>query len=107
MKWGGAARRGHPELIASRPTPCCFAPFTGTLSDANSDGVHDTITTAATSQSWSLDAMGNFASQTTDGTAVSRTHNKQNEITAVGSARTQKRCQDPIPESGPDTWYVV
>src|SRR5439155_6168277 len=42
--------------------------------------------TAATSQSWSLDVMGNFASQTTDGTAVSRTHNKQNEISTVGSA---------------------
>jgi YD repeat-containing protein len=36
------------------------------------------------SQSWATDAVGNFASVTTDGTPVSRTHNRQNELTAVG-----------------------
>src|SRR5438876_5371846 len=30
--------------------------------------------------------MGNFKSETTNGTTVTRTHNKQNELTAVGSA---------------------
>jgi RHS repeat-associated protein len=58
----------------------------GTLSASVSGGPLDTVATASASQSWSLDVMGNFASQTTNGTAVSRTHNKQNEITAVGSA---------------------
>jgi hypothetical protein len=36
--------------------------------------------------SWSLDAEGNFASTTTDGgSAVNRTHNTLNEVTAVGA----------------------
>src|SRR5713226_8038883 len=55
----------------------------GTLSASISGGPLDTVTTAVTSQSWSLDVMGNFKSQTTNGTLVSRTHNKQNEITEV------------------------
>jgi len=58
----------------------------GTLSASTQGGPLDTITTAAASQSWSLDVMGNFKSQTTNGTQVSRTHNMQNEVTAVGSA---------------------
>jgi RHS repeat-associated protein len=58
----------------------------GTLSASVVGGPLDTISSSSTSQSWSLDVMGNFASQTTNGTAVSRTHNKQNEITTVGSA---------------------
>jgi len=29
--------------------------------------------------------MGNFSSVTTDGTAVNRTHNQQNEVTGVGA----------------------
>jgi RHS repeat-associated protein len=43
---------------------------------------------ASRSQSWDFDALGNFDSQTTDGTAQTRTHNKQNEITAVSGATT-------------------
>jgi RHS repeat-associated protein len=39
-------------------------------------------------QSWDLDALGNFDSQTTDGTGQTRTHNKQNEITSVQNATT-------------------
>jgi RHS repeat-associated protein len=36
---------------------------------------------------WSLDPVGNFSSTTTDGgAAVNRTHNKQNEVTQVGTA---------------------
>src|SRR5262249_53700735 len=58
----------------------------GTLSDANSDGVPDTVTTASRTQGWSLDALGNWGTLTTDGTAVNRTHDKQNEATAVGGA---------------------
>lgn len=44
------------------------------------------MTTASRSQAWSFDPLGNWSSLTTDGTAVSRTHNKQNQVTAVGSA---------------------
>ena len=43
---------------------------------------------ATRSQSWDFDALGNFDGQTTDGTAQTRSHNKQNEITAVGGATT-------------------
>jgi RHS repeat-associated protein len=42
---------------------------------------------ASRSQDWDYDALGNFDSVTTDGgSAVTRTHNKQNEITAVSGA---------------------
>src|SRR5262249_20396759 len=58
----------------------------GTLTDANSDGVLDTVTTASRSQSWAFDPQGNPTSQTTNGTADSRTNNKQNQATAVGSS---------------------
>jgi YD repeat-containing protein len=58
----------------------------GALSDTNSDGVPDTVSTASRSQSWNFDAVGNWSSVTTDGTAQSRTHNQQNEVTAAGSA---------------------
>ncbi len=43
---------------------------------------------ASRSQSWDFDALGNFDSQTTDGTAQTRTHNKQNEMTAISGATT-------------------
>jgi YD repeat-containing protein len=39
------------------------------------------------SQSWNLDALGNFESLiNNDGTPVTNTHNLQNQVTAVGSA---------------------
>jgi YD repeat-containing protein len=60
----------------------------GTLSDANSDGIPDTVTTASRSQSWSFDALGNWSSVTTDGTTQNRTANKQNEITSITSLTT-------------------
>ena len=51
----------------------------GTLNDA-----HDAIVgTPSTSESWSLDALGNWASVTTDGTTQSRDHNAQNQITDI------------------------
>jgi RHS repeat-associated protein len=40
------------------------------------------------SQSWALDAVGNFTSQTSDGTTQTRMANKQNEITSVSGATT-------------------
>ncbi len=57
----------------------------GTLSDANSDGVPDTVSTATRSQGWTLDGQGNWTSLDTDGTPVSRSHNLQNQVTEVGS----------------------
>jgi hypothetical protein len=55
----------------------------GTLSASGS--VLDTVSSASHSIDWSLDALGNMASVTTDGgSAASRTHNSQNQITAVG-----------------------
>jgi RHS repeat-associated protein len=56
----------------------------GTLSDTNADNVPDTVVTSSRSQAWTLDAQGNWSSLNTDGTTVSRTHNKQNQVTAVG-----------------------
>ncbi|MFO0847175.1 MAG: RHS repeat-associated core domain-containing protein [Gemmataceae bacterium] len=41
---------------------------------------------ASRSQSWDYDAQGNWDSITTNGTAQTRSHNKQNEVTAVSSA---------------------
>jgi RHS repeat-associated protein len=52
----------------------------GTLSDSNSDGVPDTVSTSSRSQSWNLDALGNWSSVTTDGTTENRTHNAANEV---------------------------
>ena len=57
----------------------------GTLSDANSDGILDTVTSANRTQSWTLDQLGNWSSLSTNGTPVSRTHNGQNQVTAVGA----------------------
>jgi RHS repeat-associated protein len=50
------------------------------------NGSNDTIASPSHRLSWSLDALGNFSSVTTDGTPQSRTHNQQNQVTAVGSA---------------------
>jgi RHS repeat-associated protein len=58
----------------------------GTLSDTNGDGVPDTVASPSRSQSWSVDALGNFTSVTSDGTAQGRTHNKQNQLTGVGGS---------------------
>jgi RHS repeat-associated protein len=62
-----------------------------TASGNNGSGVLDTVTTgnlnslAGSSQSWTLDALGNWSSLTTDGTAVSGTFDSKNEETAQGS----------------------
>jgi RHS repeat-associated protein len=48
---------------------------------------HDTISSPSHTITWSLDALGNFSSTTTDGgSPVSNSFNKQNEETAAGSA---------------------
>src|SRR5262249_2587734 len=60
----------------------------GTLSDTNSDGIPDTVVSPQRQQGWTFDTLGNFASQTTDGTTQTRTHNQQNEITSVSGAAT-------------------
>ena len=62
----------------------------GTLSASSyNGGVLDTVSTlnsnADSSQSWTLDALGNQTSVTTDGTATGRTINSQNQIAAIGS----------------------
>jgi len=56
----------------------------GTLSDANGDGIPDTITSPSRAQSWTPDGQGNFTTVTTNGTGETRTHDKQNQVTAVG-----------------------
>ena len=58
----------------------------GVLSDANSDGIFDTVSSPSRTQAWNLDAMGNWSTLTTNSTSQSRTHNAQNQVTGVGSA---------------------
>lgn len=58
----------------------------GVLSDANSDDMLDTVASPARTQAWSLDAIGNWSTLTTNSTSQSRTHNAQNQVTGVGSA---------------------
>jgi RHS repeat-associated protein len=60
----------------------------GALSDTNSDNVPDTVATASRSQNWDYDALGNWDSVTSDSSTQTRTHDKQNEITAVSGAPT-------------------
>jgi hypothetical protein len=60
----------------------------GTLSDTNSDGVPDTVASNSRSQTWSFDAVGNWSSVTTNGTAQTRTANQQNQITSITGMTT-------------------
>lgn len=55
------------------------------------------------SQSWTLDQLGNWESLTTNGTSVSRTHNKQNELVSVsgtGSLTYDNNGNQTVDESG-------
>ena len=70
----------------------------GTLSSSNPpNGPLDTIATPSITKNWNLDIVGNWNSVCTNptgtncsgGTLQSRTHNKQNEVTQVGSAAPQ------------------
>src|SRR6185437_1626312 len=57
----------------------------GTLSASGHNGTSpDTVASPSGSQSWSLDALGNWASVTTNGTATTRTFNAQDQTTAIG-----------------------
>jgi RHS repeat-associated protein len=59
----------------------------GTLSASGGSGTPlDTVSSPSETESWSYDALGNFASVTLNGTPTSRTNNQQNETTALGSA---------------------
>jgi RHS repeat-associated protein len=60
----------------------------GALSDTNTDTVPDTISSPARSQGWSLDALGNWDSVTTDASTQTRSANKQNEITSISGQTT-------------------
>jgi hypothetical protein len=55
----------------------------GTALATNGACVLDTVSPANRSQNWSLDALGNWSSLSNDGTAQSRTHNSQNQITSI------------------------
>ena len=57
----------------------------GVLSDANSDGMLDSVASPSRTQTWSLDSLGNWSTFTTNSTSQSRTHNAQNQVTGVGS----------------------
>jgi RHS repeat-associated protein len=48
----------------------------------------DTIASPFRSQSWSLDALGNWSSVSTNGTAQTRGHNQQNQITSISGQGT-------------------
>jgi RHS repeat-associated protein len=59
----------------------------GTLSASGGAGTPlDTVATPSTNETWSLDVLGNWKSQTVNGTQTSRTTNLQNEQTVVGTA---------------------
>jgi YD repeat-containing protein len=60
----------------------------GTLSISSGNTVPDTIASPTASESWSLDALGNWASFTNGSTTQTRTANQQNEITSVSGATT-------------------
>jgi RHS repeat-associated protein len=53
----------------------------GTLNGSNND-----IASPTRTQNWTLDALGNWDPFTTNGTAQDRDHNKQNQVTQVGTA---------------------
>src|SRR5439155_24350848 len=44
------------------------------------------INNPSRSQSWTLDAVGNWATVTTDGVGQNRTHNAQNQISSISGA---------------------
>ena len=56
----------------------------GVLSSSGNNGSSlDTIATPSTTQTWGLDALGNWASSTSDGGSTSGTDDSQNEETAI------------------------
>ncbi|MCI0460725.1 MAG: RHS repeat-associated core domain-containing protein [Gemmataceae bacterium] len=51
--------------------------------NATKDGI---VGTPSRSQAWDFDALGNWDSLTTNGTPEARTHNRQNQLTEIGSS---------------------
>jgi RHS repeat-associated protein len=60
----------------------------GTLSSSAGNGIPDTVASPSHSQSWALDALGNWTSVTTDGTTQTRSANQQNQITSISGQTT-------------------
>jgi len=58
----------------------------GTLSASQQGGQLDTVSNPSETESWTLDALGNFPTVTLNGAPTSETINQQNEVTADGSA---------------------
>jgi RHS repeat-associated protein len=83
------------------------------LTDFQRGTLNSTMTaitgTAAASQSWATDIAGNFTSVTTNGSAETRSTNRQNELTAVGSNSlgydaNGNLTQDISPTAVPTGW---
>jgi hypothetical protein len=75
----------------------------GTLSYSGHNGTQlDTIATSSRSQSWSLNALGNSSSVTTNGSATTRTFNAQNLTASVsgGTAPTYDHNGNTTGDSG-------
>jgi RHS repeat-associated protein len=75
----------------------------GTLTASGHNGTTpDTISGATASQSWSLDALGNWTSTTANGTTTTRTFNSQNQTTSLsgGTAPTYDANGNSITTSG-------
>jgi RHS repeat-associated protein len=75
----------------------------GTLSSSGHNGSQlDTIASPSRTQSWSLDALGNWSGATTNGSTTTRTSNAQNQTTTVsgGTAPTYDHNGDTTSDSG-------
>ncbi|HSZ56231.1 MAG TPA: DUF4325 domain-containing protein, partial [Tepidisphaeraceae bacterium] len=61
----------------------------GTLSSSGTNGpAPDTVSTASATESWSLDALGNWSSFSTNGTAQTRSFNSENQISSISGTTT-------------------
>ena len=75
----------------------------GTLSSSGNNGTSlDTVATPTQTQSWGLDALGNWTSQTTNSTTTTRTFNAQNQTSSVsgGTAPTYDNNGNTISDNG-------
>jgi len=57
----------------------------GALSASTQGGPLDTVASASTTESWNLDALGNWSSVTKNNVTQNRTANQQNEVTTAGT----------------------
>jgi hypothetical protein len=60
----------------------------GAMTDSNADFIPDTVATSTRDQVWSLDVMGNWNNIKTNGANQLRTHDKQNQLTAIQGLTT-------------------